>query len=150
MTNISNSEKIIDIKNNDLSSSINNNDSFYSLELPKNHKILNRNHSRPYSGRNIYRKINKIQKSQNDTNIKLDILLSIIKPKLLGEYDYNISHYELSFHSTSNDSDYQNEKKEKEKEDNNFNIKDDFGSIDPIKKEPISPLNKEYKKNQII
>ena len=146
MTNISNSEKITDIKNNDLSSSLNKNDSFYSLELPENHKILNRKHSRLYSGRNIYRKINKIQKSQNNANIKLDILLSIIKSKLLGEYDYNISHYELSFHSTTNDSDSQKENKEKEKEDNNFNIKDDFEQIDSIKKEPISPLNKEYKK----
>ena len=119
MTNISNSEKITDIKNNDLSSSINNNDSFYSLELPKNHKFINRKHSRLYSGRNLYRKISKIQKSQYNANIKLDILLSIIKSKLLGEYDYNISHYELSFYSTSNINDAQ--KENKEKEDNDFN-----------------------------
>ena len=144
MTNISNSEKITDIKNNDLSSSINNNDSFNSLELPKNHKILNRKHSRIYSGRNIYRKISKIQKSQNNANIKLDILLSIIKSKILGEYDYNISHYELSFHSTSNVNDVLNENKEKE--DNDFNIKDDFSPIESIKKEPISSINNEYKK----
>ena len=144
MTNISNSEKITDIKNNDLSSSINNNDSFYSLELPKNHKILNRKHSRLYSGRNIYKKISKIQKSQKNANIKLDILLSIIKSKLLGEYDYNISHYELSFQNTTNVNDVQ--KEIKEKEDNDFNIKDDFSQIESIKKEPISPLNIEYKK----
>ena len=144
MTNISNSEKITDIKNNDLSSSINNNDSFYSLELPKNHKFINRKHSRLYSGRNIYRKISKIQKSQYNANIKLDILLSIIKSKLLGEYDYNISHYELSFYSTSNINDAQ--KENKEKEDNDFNIKDDFGPIESIKKDPISSPNNEYKK----
>ena len=144
MTNISNSEKITDIKNNNLSFSINNNDSFYSLELPKNHKILNRKHSRLYSGRNIYRKISKIQKSQKNANIKLDILLSIIKSKLLGEYDYNISHYELSFQNTTNVNDVQ--KEIKEKEDNDFNIKDDFSPIESIKKEPISPLNIEYKK----
>jgi hypothetical protein len=144
MTNISNSEKITDIKNNDLSSSINNNDSFYSLELPKNHKILNRKHSRLYSGRNIYRKISKIQKSQKNANIKLDILLSIIKSKLLGEYDYNISHYELSFQKTNNVNDVQ--KEIKEKEDNDFNIKDDFSPIESIKKDPISSSNNEYKK----
>ena len=150
MTNISNSEKLTDIKNNDLSSSINNNDSFYSLELPKNHKILNRKHSRLYSGRNIYRKINKIQKSQNNANVKLDILLSIIKSKILGEYDYNISHYELSFHSTYNVNDSQKENNEKEKEDNDFNIKDDFSPIESIKKEPVSSLNNEKEKQSSI
>ena len=136
MKNILNSEKLVNIENNEHTFS-NNNDSFYSFDFyPSNHKNLKRKRTRIYSGKNIYNKINKIQKNQNNTNEKLDILISIFKSKLLGINNYNISHYDLCIKSNINTNINNNEIQNKE--DNDFNIKDDFGLISSIKKEPNS------------
>ena len=125
----------------------NNNDSFYSLQsYPPNPKIINRKRSRVYVGKNIFHKIKKLQQSQNDTNLKLDIILSIIKSKLLGEYDYTITHYDFYFKNCPKKPDNINENILKNKEDNDYNIKDDFALISSIKKDPFSNTSNVYKK----
>ena len=125
---------------NDLSSSTDSKNSFYSYDYwQKNNKLINRKRKNIYLGKskNIYNKINKIQKNQNNTNKKLDLILYIIKSKLLGEYDYNynITHYDFCI-----------QKEIKNKEENDLNIKDDFGDIKAIKKDPYNPSNNIYKK----
>ena len=130
--------------NNELSFSTNKDDSFYSFQsYPRNYKFINRKRNGIYIGNNIFHRRNKIQKNQNKANKKLDLLLSIIKSKLVGEYDYNISHYDFCIYET-NKSNILNEIKTKEE--NDLNIKDDFSLIGAIKKEPYNPSNNIYKK----
>ena len=137
------------IKNNNESSSSNNkDDSFYSFQsYPRNYKFINRKRNGIYIGNNIFHRINKIQKNQNKTNKKLDLLLSLIKSKLLGEYDYNISHYDFCIHKTKK---YYNLNEIKTKEENDLNIKDDFSFMGAIKNEPYNPSKNLYKKLQKI
>ena len=128
---------------NEITSSTNKDDSFYSFQsYPRNYKFIHRQKNGIYIGNKIFHKINKIQKNQINTNKKLDLILSIIKIKLLSEYDYNISHYGFSIYK-QNKSNILNEIKTKE--DNDLNIKDDFGVIASIKKEPYNPSNNLYK-----
>ena len=87
MKNFSNTKIIFNIKNNELSYS-NNNDSFNSFEFhSQKNNILKKKRTRIYSGKNIYSKMNKIQKVQNITNKKFELLITLFKSKLLGEYD---------------------------------------------------------------
>ena len=133
MKNFSNTEILVNIKNNELSFS-NNNDSFNSFEFySQKNNILKKKRTRIYSGKNIYSKMNKIQKSQNITNKKLDLLISLFKSKLLGEYDYNISHYDLFIKSNINAN--INNSEIIKKKNIEFNIKDEFGPISSFKKE---------------
>ena len=129
---------------NEITSSTNKDDSFYSFQsYPRNYKFIHRQKNGIYIGNKIFHKINKIQKNQINTNKKLDLILSIIKIKLLSEYDYNISHYGFSIYK-QNKSNILNEIKTKE--DNDLNIKDDFGVIVSIKKEPYEQSKNIYKK----
>ena len=111
-----------------------NDDSILSLDIYQDNNITKRRRKK-FSVRNIFKKINKIEKKQEDTNIKLDIILSIMKSKFLGEYDYNISNNYFSIIRDSNN----NKDDIKNKEENDYNIKDDFVSIKTIKKEPYIP-----------
>ena len=132
-------------KNNDLFSSISNNNSFYSFESkPRKFKLINKKRKGTYIGNNIFHKINKIQKSQNKANQKLDLILSLIKSKILGEYEYNIYHYDLCIPKLNKS--YKKIKEKENKEENDLNIKDDFGLITTIKKEPYNPSANIYRK----
>ncbi len=133
-------------KNNDLSSSVNNsnslNNSFESY--PRNFKFINRKRKVTYIGNNIFHKINKIQKRQDKTNQKLDLILFYIKSKMLGEYEYNISHYDFCIPTLNKFNIKINDNENKEEKD--LNIKDDFGVITIIKKEPYNPPENIYRK----
>ena len=143
MKDLSKTEKIINFKKNNESFSSSNHDSFYSSEfIPQHYKIMNRKRTR-FSKKILFHKLNDIRKKQSNTNKKLDIILSIIKSKILGEYDYNIAHYDFYIQSSINDN---KEQEIKNKEDNDFNIKDEFDHIETIKKNPYSSSTNVYKK----
>ena len=143
MKDLSKTEKIINFKKNNESFSSSNHDSFYSSEfIPQHYKIMNRKRMR-FSKKILFNKLNDIRKKQSNTNKKLDIILSIIKSKILGEYDYNIAHYDFYIQSSINDN---KEQEIKNKEDNDFNIKDEFDHIETIKKNPYSSSTNVYKK----
>jgi hypothetical protein len=149
MKNLSKTGKFFNVNKNEESFSSNNNYSFYSTEfnLPNNNIIMNKKRSRIYSRKNMFYKMNKIRKSQNNTNKKLDIIISIIKSKLLGEYDYTVSHYGLCIQSTNKQNNIIQNIDNSKKEDNDFNINDDdFDFIQAMKKSPYTAPTNIYKK----
>ena len=126
------------------SSSSNNIDiSFYSLDLnSNNHKNINRKRWRLYEGKNIIRRIKKIQKNQNSTNKKLDLILSIMKSKLLGEHDYKITHHDLIIYN-------ENKNKKKEKKELDDSIVNDEDSPRKEKQRPKNLFGKKMKINSL-
>ena len=100
-------------------------------------KIINKKRLRQNSNNFnnfLIEKINKLQKSQNSTNLKLDILLNIIKAKLYGEYSYEISHNDFFIQNSINNN-IKNAKDEKE-DSLEYNISEDTNTLTSIKKEP--------------
>ena len=99
--------------------------------------IINKKRLRPNSNsfnNFLLDKINKLQKSQNSTNLKLDILLNIIKAKFYGEYSYEISHNDFFIQNSTNNN-IKNFKDEKE-DSLEYNISEDANTLTSIKKEP--------------
>ena len=150
MKNHSNSEKLINIKNNKIFTSLTDN-SFYSLDLEfSNKKIMNKKRNRDKT-KFLIDKINTIELNQNLANNKLDIIISLLKSKLLGKNDFEIFHYDLCL--------IQNKKKEEQKEkinkkeeidikeDNDININDEFEfeRISKIKKTHFNRNNLDRK-----
>ena len=69
-------------KNNDLSSSVNNNNSLNNSfeSYPRNSKFINRKRKVTYIGNNIFHKINKSKKTKiRQTKIRFNIILYQIK-----------------------------------------------------------------------
>ena len=148
MKNLSKKGKFFNVNENEESFSSNNNFSFYSTEFnpPHNFIIMNKKRSRIYSRKNMFYKMNKIRKSQNNTNKKLDLIISIIKSKLLGEYDYTVSHYDLCIQSSNKQNTIIQNIDKNKKEDNYYDINDDFDFIQAMKKSPYTAPTNIYKK----
>ena len=142
MKNHSNSEKKLNLKNKCLFNTMDEN-SFYSLDLnSSNDKIIKKKRKREDNQPIIYEKINKLELNQQKTNDKLDLILSILKSKLLGKNDFEIFHYDLCIiqnnkKEESKECENENELDEADiKEENDINAADEFEHISQIKKGP--------------
>ena len=143
MKNHSNSEKLLNLKNKCMFYTLDEN-SFYSLDLNSpNKKIINKKRKRENNQSNIYDKINKLELNQHKANDKLDLILSILKSKLLGKNDFEITHYDFCLININQKEEYKDiENNENEldeadiKEENDINVNDEFEHISQIKKGP--------------
>ena len=140
MKNISNSENRLNLKNICIFNTMDEN-SFYSLDLNSpNKNLINKKRKRENNPQSIYDKMNKLELNQHKTNDKLDLILSILKIKLLGKNDFKIHHYDLCFIQKNK----KEEEKEIEKEYEEADIKEenDLNANDEIEFEHISQIKK--------
>ena len=149
MKNHSNSENNINAINKYTFAPLNDN-YFHSLLLQSyDKKIINKKRNREFNNYTMLDKINNLELNQNITNNKLDLILSILNSKLLGKYDFKISHYDLCLIQPIKAIEEKEIKSEEEKKEDN-NIESDeieYEHNSQIKKEPNVNLHIIERKN---